>query len=62
MCARLNAPELQRRLLPRSGSQGVAGSNPAVPTGQRLDPDLGSAQGTTSIFLGLFWRILTAGR
>jgi hypothetical protein len=28
--------ELRRRLLPRSGGQGVAGSNPAVPTGQRL--------------------------
>ena len=32
MCDRLNASELQRRLLPRSGGQGVAGSNPAVPT------------------------------
>ena len=32
MCARLNASELRRRLLPRSGGQGVAGSNPAVPT------------------------------
>jgi hypothetical protein len=37
MCARLNAPELQRRLLPRSGGQGVAGSNPAVPP-QRTGP------------------------
>jgi hypothetical protein len=32
VCARLNASELRRRLLPRSGGQGVAGSNPAVPT------------------------------
>jgi hypothetical protein len=32
MYARLNASELQIRLLPRSGGQGVAGSNPAVPT------------------------------
>src|SRR5262249_24372564 len=32
MCAGLNASELRRRLLPRSGGQGVAGSNPAVPT------------------------------
>jgi hypothetical protein len=32
MCDRLNASELRRRLLPRSGGQGVAGSNPAVPT------------------------------
>jgi hypothetical protein len=33
MCDRPNAPELRRRLLPRSGGQGVAGSNPVVPTG-----------------------------
>src|SRR6266516_1571595 len=33
---RLNPSELRRRLLPRPGGQGVAGSNPAVPTGQRL--------------------------
>jgi hypothetical protein len=32
MHGRLNASELRRRLLPRSGGQGVAGSNPAVPT------------------------------
>jgi hypothetical protein len=31
MCARLNASELQRRLLPRSGVKGRR-SNPAVPT------------------------------
>src|ERR1019366_5966052 len=29
---KLNATELQSRLLPRPGGQGVAGSNPAVPT------------------------------
>ena len=33
---RLNASELRRRLPPRSGGQGVAGSNPAVPTGNRV--------------------------
>jgi hypothetical protein len=63
MCDRLNAFELRRRLLPRSGGQGVAGSNPAVPTQVRgLTPNLGSALGTMSIFLWRFWRILTAGR
>src|SRR5215813_13565487 len=36
MCDRLNAAELRRRLLPRSGGQGVAGSNPAVPTGNEV--------------------------
>jgi hypothetical protein len=34
MSHRLNAAELQSRLPYRPGSQGVAGSNPAVPTGQ----------------------------
>jgi hypothetical protein len=34
MSDRLNAAELQRRLRPRPGGQGVAGSNPAVPTGR----------------------------
>jgi hypothetical protein len=32
MPSRLNTSELLIRLLPRSGGQGVAGSNPAVPT------------------------------
>jgi len=32
---RLNASELRIRLLPRSGGQGVADSNPAIPTGNR---------------------------
>ena len=45
-----------------AGGQGVAGSNPAVPTQVRgLIQNLGSALGTTSIFLRRFWRILTAG-
>jgi hypothetical protein len=35
VCDRLDASELRRRLLPRSGGQGVAGSNPAVPTSFR---------------------------
>jgi hypothetical protein len=35
MCGRLNVSELRRRLLPRPGGQGVAGSNPAVPTDSR---------------------------
>jgi hypothetical protein len=44
MCARLNASELRRRQLPRSGGQGVAGSNPAVPTQvRRLIRSLGWA-------------------
>jgi hypothetical protein len=34
MSDRLNAAELQRRIRPRPGGQGVAGSNPAVPTGR----------------------------
>jgi len=33
---RLRASEQRRRLLPRSGGQGVAGSNPAVPTGTEV--------------------------
>src|SRR5215469_15181992 len=33
---KLNAPEQRRRLLPRSGGQGVAGSNLAVPTGNDI--------------------------
>ena len=36
MGGKLNAPEQRRRLLPRSGGQGVAGSNPAVPTGSDI--------------------------
>ena len=36
MGGKLNAPEQRRRLLPRSGGQGVAGSNLAVPTGNDI--------------------------
>ena len=41
---RLNASELRRRLLPRSGGQGVAGSNPAVPTGSRVFSNIFTAR------------------
>jgi hypothetical protein len=36
----LNASELRRRLLPRSGGQGAAGSNPAVPTSSQAFPNI----------------------
>jgi hypothetical protein len=46
-----------------TGGQGVAGSNPAVPTQVTgLITDLGSALETTSFRLGYFWRFLTAGQ
>src|SRR5262249_22093998 len=46
----LDASELRRRLLPRSGGQGVAGSNPAVPTQVRgLIDHLVLTLGTTLI-------------
>ena len=45
------------------GGQGVAGSNPAVPTQVRgLIDDLVLTLGTTFVAVGPVWRILTAGQ
>ena len=58
MYGRLNASELRRCLLPLSGGQGVAGSNPAGPTGQRV---VGATQRLSSLVARTWHWVLHGG-